>query len=127
MLNSSLDNREKERRLFLNRMTASFVFIALLLLALAGRLFYLQVVQNEHHEARSQTNRLEVLPIPPIRGLIYDRYGELLARNEPSHTLSIVVERAEDLESLVQELGALVELSEAQVSRFFDRVLPPAI
>lgn len=122
MLNSSLDNREKERRLFLNRMTASFVFIAMLLLTLAGRLFFLQVVQNEHHEARSQTNRLEVLPIPPIRGLIYDRYGELLARNEPSHTLSVVVERAEDLETLVQELGALVELSEEQVSRFFDRV-----
>lgn len=122
MLNSSLDNREKERRLFLSRMTAAFIFIAVLILALVGRLFYLQVVQNEHHEARSQNNRLEVLPIPPIRGLIYDRYGKLLARNEPSHTLSIVVERSGDLDALVQELGDLVELSDDQVSRFFDRV-----
>jgi penicillin-binding protein 2 len=122
MLNSSLDNREKERRLFLNRMTASFLFIALLILLLVARLFYLQVVQTEYHEARSQNNRLEVLPIPPIRGLIYDRFGELLARNEPSHTLSVVVERAEDLEALVQEVRGLVELSDDQVSRFFERV-----
>jgi len=122
MLNSSLDNREKERRLFLSRMTAAFILVALLLMTLLGRLFFLQVVENERHEARSQTNRLEVLPIPPIRGLIYDRYGELLARNEPSYTLSVVVERADDLESLVQQLSDLVEITGEQEARFFDRV-----
>lgn len=122
MLNSSLDNREQERRLFLRRMTAAFVVIALLLLVLGARLFYLQVLETERHEAQSQKNRLEVMPIPPIRGLIYDRNGELLARNRPSYTLSVVVERTPNVASLVEDLGRHIELTPEQKERFFERL-----
>lgn len=122
MLNSSLDNREQERRLFLRRMTAAFVGIAILLSILVARLFYLQVLENERHEAQSEKNRLEVLAIPPIRGLIYDRNGELLARNQPSYTLSIVAERADDIESLVNEIGQLITLTDEHKARFFERL-----
>lgn len=122
MLNSSLDNREQERRLFLSRMTAAFVGMVLLMAFLVTRLFFLQVLENERHEAQSEKNRLEVLPIPPIRGLIYDRNGELLARNQPSYTLSIVAERADDIESLVQDIGQLITLTDEHKERFFQRL-----
>ncbi|GGX69571.1 penicillin-binding protein 2 [Saccharospirillum salsuginis] len=122
MLNSSLDNREQERRLFLSRMTAAFIGIFLLLAILVTRLFFLQVLENERHEAQSEKNRLEVLPIPPIRGLIYDRNGELLARNQPSYTLSIVAERADDIETLVREVSQLITLTDEHKERFFQRL-----
>ncbi len=122
MLNSSLDNREQERRLFLSRMTAAFIVMFIMLALLVTRLFFLQVLENERHEAQSEKNRLEVLPIPPIRGLIYDRNGELLARNQPSYTLSIVAERAGEIETLVQEISQLIELTDEQKERFFQRL-----
>lgn len=122
MLNSSLDNREQERRLFLSRMTAAFIVMFIMLSFLVARLFFLQVLENERHEAQSEKNRLEVLPIPPIRGLIYDRNGELLARNQPSYTLSIVAERARGIEALVQEISQLIELTDEQKERFFQRL-----
>ena len=122
MLNSSLDNREQERRLFLSRMTAAFIVIFLMMAILVTRLFFLQVLENERHEAQSEKNRLEVLPIPPIRGLIYDRNGELLARNQPSYTLSIVAERADDIEALVREIGQLITLTDEHKERFFQRL-----
>jgi penicillin-binding protein 2 len=118
MFSKSLDTKENERRLFSRRMTVAFVLVALMLVILVCRLFFLQIVQHEQHSLLSDQNRLEVLAIPPTRGLIYDRNGELLAGNLPSHTLSIVAERTDDVDALVLAIGALIELSDEQVSRF---------
>jgi len=122
MQSNSLDNKEFERRLFRRRMTVAFVAVALMLIVLVCRLFFLQIVEHEQHQLLSDKNRLEVLPIPPIRGLIYDRNGELLAGNLPSHTLSIVAERTQDVDALIVAIGKLIELSDEQVSRFNKRL-----
>lgn len=122
MVNNSLDNREVERRLFLRRISVAVVVVIALLALLVSRLFYLQVFEHEKHQALSDRNRLEVLPIPPIRGLIYDRNGELLAENLPSHTLSVVVERTDNIDLLIDDIRNLVELSDEQIDRFYDRL-----
>lgn len=122
MQNHSLDNKEFERRLYHRRMVVAFVIVATMLLVLIGRLFFLQVIQHEKHQALSDNNRLEVLPIAPIRGLIYDRNGELLAENLPSHTLSIVAERVDDMDHLLAELRKLIELSDDQIELFYRRL-----
>jgi len=82
----------------------------------------LQVVEHEKHQALSDNNRLEVLAIAPIRGLIYDRNGELLAENLPSHTLSVVVERTKDVDDLMLQLRQLIDISDEQVKRFYRRL-----
>ncbi|PTY38948.1 penicillin-binding protein 2 [Saccharospirillum sp. MSK14-1] len=122
MLNTSLDNREQERRLFLTRMSAAAIGVCLMMLILITRLFYLQIIENEQHEARSENNRLEVLPIAPTRGLIYDRNGDLLARNQPSYTLSVVVERTQNIDALMQEVSELVDITDDQKERFYQRL-----
>ena len=42
---------------------------------------YLPSSGGELRQTRSNGNRIKLLPLPPTRGLIYDRYGELLAEN----------------------------------------------
>jgi penicillin-binding protein 2 len=121
MLNNSLDNKEVERRLFLRRMTVSLFFVAFMVLVLVARLFYLQVIEHEKHQSLSDNNRLEVLPIAPIRGLIYDRNGELLAENLPSHTLSIVADRSKNINDLILKLRGLIELSDEEIESFNKR------
>ncbi|MDX1342514.1 MAG: penicillin-binding protein 2, partial [Reinekea sp.] len=54
--------------------------------------------------------------------LIYDRNGELLAENLPSHTLSIVVERVDDMSALIERLRELIDLSDEQIERFYKRL-----
>lgn len=122
MNNGSLNNREQERRLFMRRMSAAFVILAVLVLLLITRLAFLQLVDNARHEAQSERNRLEVLPIPPIRGLIYDRNGELLAHNLPTYTLSVVVERTPDLNALFDSLSGMIELNDEHIRRFYQRL-----
>ncbi|HHN73017.1 MAG TPA: penicillin-binding protein 2, partial [Thermopetrobacter sp.] len=63
-------------------------------------------------------NRVRLSPIPPTRGLIYDRRGVLLADNLPAFNLEIVPEQVKDLPNLLGRLGEVIELSEDDIQRF---------
>ncbi|GBH10872.1 Cell division protein FtsI/penicillin-binding protein 2 [Pseudomonas syringae pv. actinidiae] len=51
-----------------------------------------------------------MLPIPPERGLIFDRNSEVLADNRPSFNLTLTRERAGDWHKVIDELMTLLEL-----------------
>jgi penicillin-binding protein 2 len=122
MTHESLDTKEFERCLFKRRMIVSGIVIFSMLMVLVCRLFFLQIVEHEKYQALSDNNRLEVVAIPPTRGLIYDRHGELLAENLPSHTLSIVVERTDDIDQLLIDIQKFVDVSDEQITRFYQRL-----
>ncbi len=48
---------------------------------LIGRAAWMQVVEGSAYQARSERNRLREVPIPPKRGIIFDRTGNILADN----------------------------------------------
>ena len=77
------------------RLGVRLVLIVLLGLLLA-RLYQLQVQRHETYAAQADANRLRRIEIPAARGLIFDRNGELLARNRPSYQLAIVPEELPD-------------------------------
>ncbi len=71
------------------RIIVAVLFIVLLSVGLLARMYWLQVVQYEHHSTLSESNRVHVQPIPPARGRIYDSNGVVLAENRPSFSLNI--------------------------------------
>ena len=94
----ALKDHSGESRIYFERALLGFGLLGLLTLFLVARLFYLQVVQHDMYATLSDKNRIQVQSLPPIRGLIYDRNGELIADNIPSYNLTITIERIEDLE-----------------------------
>ncbi|MGA0796693.1 MAG: penicillin-binding protein 2, partial [Quisquiliibacterium sp.] len=60
---------------------------------LSARFYWLQVHRYEAFHAQAEDNRIALVPIPPARGLIYDRNGVLLADNRPAYTLEIIPEQ----------------------------------
>src|SRR6185312_8816397 len=76
-----IKNYFAENRLFAVRSIVAGVIAAVLLLTVAGRLFYLQVLRHDYYATLSQGNRIRTEPIPPSRGLILDRHGVVLAVN----------------------------------------------
>jgi penicillin-binding protein 2 len=108
----------RETLLFQRRVLVSAVFGILLLAGLISRLFYLQVISHEHYTTLSEDNRVNILPISPTRGLIYDRNGVLLAQNVPSRTLELVPEHIPDLKATLKQLRSLIHITDAEVSRF---------
>lgn len=113
-----LKNPTRERYLFQARNIVALLFSLLLIAILASRMFYLQLVQNEHYTTLSTNNRVSVRPIAPTRGLIFDRNGVVLAQNIPTYSLEIVRERVDDIEQTLNEIKRLIQVSEEDLVRF---------
>jgi penicillin-binding protein 2 len=108
----------KENRVFLARVVAAFAFIVLLTIGLIVRLGYLQVVGHEHYATLAKDNRIKIAPLPPTRGIIYDRKGRVLAENLPSYSLEIIPEQIEDIEATLQALQALLAITDEEIELF---------
>ena len=114
----ALKDHIRESHIFNGRLLIAILVTALLLLVLVARLMYLQIVHQEHYATLSEENRVNILPIPPARGLIYDRNGIVLAQNLPSFSLSLVPEHIPSLEQTLTELGSLIAISDEDIERF---------
>jgi penicillin-binding protein 2 len=107
---SRIKNFIAESRLFTIRSIVAGVIAGVLLLAVAGRLFYLQVLKYEYYSTLSQGNSVRNEPIPPSRGLILDRNGVVLANNQPAFNLELVREQVGDLKGVDAALAQLVAI-----------------
>ena len=114
----ALKDHDKESRVFLARVLLAFSVAVFLMILLVVRLFYLQIIQHEVFSTLSDQNRIQVQPLPPMRGLIYDRHGELIADNSPSFNLAITPEAVVDLEELILKLNKMLNLSDREIERF---------
>lgn len=108
----------QEQRLITRRAIASAVLVLGAIALLAGRLFVLQVVEHERYEDLSHGNRVRIEPLPPTRGLIFDRNGRLLAENVPTFDLTITPESVPDLGATLTALGELMEITPEDRARF---------
>ena len=117
-----LKDHTRESRIYFERAALGFGLLIFLTLFLVARLFYLQIVQHNVYATLSDKNRIQVQSLPPIRGLIYDRDGELIADNIPSYNLTITIERVNDLDATLYKIDELVGLSEAQIDGFHKRL-----
>jgi penicillin-binding protein 2 len=107
---SRIKNYFAENRLFAVRSIVAGVTAGVLLAAVAGRLFYLQVLRHEYYATQSLGNSIRTEPIPPSRGLILDRHGVVLADNLPAFQIELVREQVGDGKSLDATLSLLVEI-----------------
>ncbi|GLS26911.1 penicillin-binding protein 2 [Marinibactrum halimedae] len=117
-----LKDHYKEARIFRHRLVVVGVFMMGLLSILIARFYNLQIVHYQDYVTQSDRNRVHVQPLPPTRGLIYDRNGVLLADNRPSYTLSLVKERVKKLDETLSVLSDLVAITDADVEKFKDRL-----
>ncbi|MDH0732899.1 penicillin-binding protein 2 [Pseudomonas sichuanensis] len=113
-----LKDHETEKHLVNRRLLACALLVFSLVAVLVGRLYVLQVVQHDQQTAVSENNRVHVLPIPPERGLIYDRNGVVLADNKPSFNLTMTRERAGDTAKVLDALAQVLNLGEDDRHQF---------
>ncbi|MCP3687600.1 MAG: penicillin-binding protein 2 [Gammaproteobacteria bacterium] len=107
-----------ESRLIRRRLILSAVFILMLMMLVLGRLYMLQIVDHNHFSTLSDSNRVHIKPLPPTRGLIFDRHGVVMANNLPSYRLEIVREQVDDMVSTFEQLKQYIEISEQDLKRF---------
>ena len=107
-----------EQVVFTARAIFAGIFALILIGMLIFRLVELQIFNHEHYQSLSQGNRVRIEPVPPTRGLIFDRNGTLLAENLPAYQLELIPEQVDDLESTLARLRLLDLLSAEDEKRF---------
>lgn len=113
-----LKNPLQERQLFLSRSIVVIIFVAVLLVFLITRLTFLQVETYEKYAGLAQGNRVKLSVITPIRGLIYDRNGQVLAENNPSYSLELIPEQVDNLTLTLEKLAKIIPITAKDIKKF---------
>lgn len=113
-----LKDPQLESRVYGTRTILAIGLVMVLLGVILMRYYELQVTEYEIYKTQSERNRVQLQPLPPRRGLIYDRNGIPLADNRPSYMLSIVRERVADLEATLEDLRAVLPISDGDLEKF---------
>jgi penicillin-binding protein 2 len=114
----SIKNHWAESNLFRSRAVVALLIIGVCFLGLVLRLVYLQVFSRDLFLTLAENNRINVIPLVPPRGLIFDRHGELLAENQPALSLGIIPEQVSDLGGTINDLRQVIPISDEDVSAF---------
>ncbi len=113
-----LKDPQLESRVYGTRTLLAIGLVMILLSVVLMRYYTLQITEYEIYKTQSERNRVQLQPLPPQRGLIYDRNQILLADNRPSYVLSIVRERVPDLEATLADLEAVLPISDSDMDNF---------
>jgi penicillin-binding protein 2 len=103
------------------RFVALAVAMAIVLTALGGRLFQLQILSGEVYARRAAAERTAEVPLPAPRGLIFDRAGRPVALNAPSWTVKIRPAELPDMER-TRVLRRIAELTGTDAARIGARL-----
>ncbi|MEO7040936.1 MAG: penicillin-binding protein 2 [Gemmatimonadaceae bacterium] len=87
-----------------------------LILSLMVAFFNAQVLQHDRYKLQSQENRLRALPLPAPRGIIYDRYGNIIAENLPGYSVSLAPVNVDSLRSSLTHLASVIALTPEQIN-----------
>ena len=115
---SPIKDHHSERRLFIGRALLASVVSTILLGLVIARLVQLQVFDHELFAEKSQGNRIRIEAVPPIRGLIFDRKGRVLAENLPAYQLELIPEQVDDINDTLQRLAAIKLIEPDEIPRF---------
>ena len=78
----------------------------------------MQILNFSYYSTKSNNNRIEIIPIPPSRGMIYDRNGTPLAINNITYQLNIVPDKTKNLNEQFEQLKKIVDLTDEDIENF---------
>ena len=108
-------NRNGEKNRVVERRTLIVIIFNLLAFAvIAARLYFLQVKEADKYKMMSDENRISTRFLVPPRGLIYDRNGEIIAKNEQDFQALMVAEQTPDIEDTLANFKRIITLSEGE-------------
>ena len=117
-LQNSFRDYTAESSLFVRRALVAFLGILLLTGVLIANLYNVQNVRYKDYQTRSNENLIKLVPIPPSRGIIYDRNGTPLALNRTIYQLEMMPEKVDNVQQTLDALRDVIDLTDDDVANF---------
>ncbi len=84
---------------------------------LVGRMGWLAIAQNEKYQLLSESNRVQLIPVPPRRGWLIDRNGKPIAINKASFRVDLIPQQLVNGPQIISKLQQLLNLPPDEVER----------
>jgi penicillin-binding protein 2 len=108
--------RLMHRKLMERKMQVMLVIVSAIFVLLVGRLFYMQLIQNDKYSTLARENRMRLTTITAPRGEVFDRYGVKLVGNEPVYTV-LLDNLAGDASEVIPRLASIMGISSAEIEQ----------
>ena len=112
---------QPEDRAFKRRLQIAFILSIALFGLLGARLWYLQLFKGEYYTVESEDNSIRMKRIVAPRGMIRDRFGQMVIDNKPNYVVSIVPEDVQNLDRLTRFIATAVDMPVEQVHERYER------
>src|SRR5438477_1922617 len=86
-------------------------------------MFYLEILSNQHYQKLSDKNRIHSRLSIPLRGVITDRQGKLLASNHNVYRAVMIRNEAEDWRASLRRFQEILGISEEEMDAFAKNIL----
>ena len=77
---------------------------------LIGRMGWLSIAENEHYQLLSESNRVQLIIVPPRRGWIVDRHNKPIAINRSDFRVDIIPDQLERPSETLAALRVLLQV-----------------
>ncbi|WP_029488159.1 penicillin-binding transpeptidase domain-containing protein [Candidatus Epulonipiscium viviparus] len=109
-------------KLLSDRLIIMMTGIIVLFLAILLRFYKLQIIDSDRYVNKVQASVERTVEVEATRGLIYDRYGKVLASNEPIHVIKIDLQVRQTQAELNDVILELLKLLRKNGDTFIDNM-----
>ncbi|MCM8816525.1 MAG: penicillin-binding protein 2, partial [Candidatus Omnitrophica bacterium] len=113
-----------KKDIFLKRGKVVEIVLCFCFLALVVRLAMLQIVMHDRYAKDAGIRQFVQKSIPPQRGSIYDRNGNILAMDIPAKTLYIDTRHVVNREETIKILSAILKIPKSELEKKFNEKYP---
>ncbi|MEE9302833.1 MAG: penicillin-binding protein 2 [Thiotrichaceae bacterium] len=118
----AIKDERHELKIFQTRAVIAGVFVTLAVLGIIFRLYVLQVARYEHFTQLSRENYQKRIPVPPVRGEIFDRNGVLLAGNHIEYVLVVVKNEVKEMDFKLDQLRQMMSMTDGEIKKIKSKI-----
>ncbi len=91
-----------------HRFKYALIAVLVLFLVVGARLYYLQIIKGGFYHFFSTENSIKAIRVPAVRGMVFDRRGQVLVDNRPSFNIIITPQYVVDPERMMEAVEKLL-------------------
>ena len=109
-----IDERYVEKKSFFNRLLVVYIFFCIAYLFFLYQTYSLQISEYTNYESASIKNKTKEVLVQPVRGIIYDRNGNIIVKNVPTYDLILKPSQVISIENFLNSISEIIDFNESE-------------
>ena len=109
-----IDERYVEKKSFFNRLLVVYIFFGIAFSFFLHKTYSLQISEYTNYESASIKNKTKEVLVQPVRGVIYDRNGNIIVKNVPTYDLILKPSKVISIENFLNNISEIIDFNESE-------------